>query len=40
MEPTARFFTALRKMALTLESETAKLQSRFENRDDDGDGGE
>ncbi|TNN44346.1 Spindle and kinetochore-associated protein 3 [Liparis tanakae] len=39
MEPTARFFSKLRKMALTLESETAKLQSSFENRDeDDGDG--
>ncbi|XP_034417661.1 spindle and kinetochore-associated protein 3 [Cyclopterus lumpus] len=35
MDPTARFFTALRKMAVTLESETVKLQHAFENRDDD-----
>uniref|UniRef100_A0A8C2ZR49 Spindle and kinetochore-associated protein 3 n=1 Tax=Cyclopterus lumpus TaxID=8103 RepID=A0A8C2ZR49_CYCLU len=40
MDPTARFFTALRKMAVTLESETVKLQHAFENRDDDVDDGE
>ncbi|XP_075961069.1 SKA complex subunit 3 [Anarhichas minor] len=35
MDPTARFFTALRKLAVTLESETVKLQQVFENRNDD-----
>ncbi|XP_068590413.1 spindle and kinetochore-associated protein 3 [Cebidichthys violaceus] len=37
MDPTARFFTALRKLAVTLESETVKLQQVFENRNDDDD---
>ncbi|XP_068428868.1 spindle and kinetochore-associated protein 3 [Clinocottus analis] len=38
MDPTARFFTALRKMAVTLESETEKLQHAFKNRDNDDEG--
>ncbi|XP_049905162.1 spindle and kinetochore-associated protein 3 [Epinephelus moara] len=37
MDPTVRFFTKLKKMAVTLESETAKLQQVFENRNKDGD---
>ncbi|XP_031171968.1 spindle and kinetochore-associated protein 3 isoform X2 [Sander lucioperca] len=37
MDPTARFFTKLRKLAVTLESETAKLQHTFENRNNDDD---
>uniref|UniRef100_A0A3B4XZE9 Spindle and kinetochore associated complex subunit 3 n=1 Tax=Seriola lalandi dorsalis TaxID=1841481 RepID=A0A3B4XZE9_SERLL len=38
MDSTTRFFTKLRKLAVTLESETAKLQHSFENRNnDDGD---
>ncbi|XP_071337795.1 SKA complex subunit 3 [Trachinotus anak] len=37
MDSTARFFTKLRKLAVTLESETAKLQRSFENRNSDGD---
>ncbi|KAM9347785.1 SKA complex subunit 3 [Symphorus nematophorus] len=37
MDPTARFFNKLRKLAVTLESETAKLQHSFENRNNDGD---
>ncbi|KAM6955383.1 SKA complex subunit 3 [Lycodopsis pacificus] len=35
MDPTSRFFTGLRKLAVTLESETVKLQQVFENRNDD-----
>ncbi|XP_040005238.1 spindle and kinetochore-associated protein 3 isoform X2 [Xiphias gladius] len=39
MDATSRFFTKLRKLAVTLESETAKLQHAFDNRsNDDGDG--
>ncbi|XP_040913390.1 spindle and kinetochore-associated protein 3 isoform X2 [Toxotes jaculatrix] len=37
MDTTTRFFTKLRKLAVTLESETAKLQHSFENRNNDGD---
>uniref|UniRef100_UPI0037E7603A SKA complex subunit 3 n=1 Tax=Semicossyphus pulcher TaxID=241346 RepID=UPI0037E7603A len=37
MDPTARFFTKLRKLAVTLESETTKLQQDFENRNNDDD---
>ncbi|XP_070694499.1 SKA complex subunit 3 [Pempheris klunzingeri] len=37
MDPTARFFTKLKKLSVTLESETAKLQHCFENRNNDGD---
>ncbi|XP_053184874.1 spindle and kinetochore-associated protein 3 [Scomber japonicus] len=37
MDPTARFFTKLRKLAVTLETETGKLQQSFENRNNDGD---
>lgn len=40
MDPTTRFFAKLRKLAVTLESETAKLQHAFESRNDDGDSGE
>lgn len=40
MDPTARFFTKLMKLAVTLESETAKLQHTFENRNNDDDSGE
>ncbi|XP_045910916.1 spindle and kinetochore-associated protein 3 [Micropterus dolomieu] len=36
MDPTARFFAKLKKLAVTLESETAKLQETFENRNNDG----
>ncbi|XP_041807235.1 spindle and kinetochore-associated protein 3 isoform X2 [Chelmon rostratus] len=35
--PTTRFFTKLKKVAMTLESETAKLQNTFENRNNDSD---
>uniref|UniRef100_UPI003AABB5A7 SKA complex subunit 3 n=1 Tax=Centroberyx gerrardi TaxID=166262 RepID=UPI003AABB5A7 len=35
MDPTARFFTKLKKMAVTLETETAKLQLAYQNRNDD-----
>ncbi|XP_076603784.1 SKA complex subunit 3 [Chaetodon auriga] len=35
--PTTRFFAKLKKVAVTLESETAKLQHTFENRNNDGD---
>lgn len=38
--PTTRFFTKLKKVAMTLESETAKLQNTFENRNNDSDSGE
>ncbi|XP_067460431.1 spindle and kinetochore-associated protein 3 isoform X1 [Thunnus thynnus] len=37
MDPTARFFTKLRKLAVTLETETGKLQHSFENRNNDDD---
>ncbi|XP_035031414.1 spindle and kinetochore-associated protein 3 isoform X1 [Hippoglossus stenolepis] len=33
MEPTERFFSRLRKLAVTLESETTKLQESFDNRE-------
>ncbi|XP_026151510.1 SKA complex subunit 3 isoform X2 [Mastacembelus armatus] len=38
MDPTSLFFSKLKKLAVTLESETAKLQLDFENRHNDGDG--
>ncbi|KAL6100394.1 ska3 [Pungitius sinensis] len=37
MDPTARFFTALKKTAVTLESESVKLRQAFDNRNEDGD---
>ncbi|KAM6978597.1 SKA complex subunit 3 [Tautogolabrus adspersus] len=37
MDPTARFFTKLRKLTVTLETETTKLQQDFENRNNDDD---
>ncbi|KAI3356044.1 hypothetical protein L3Q82_017318 [Scortum barcoo] len=37
MDPTGLFFTKLRRLAVTLESETDKLQKAFENRNNDGD---
>nr|XP_020487683.1 spindle and kinetochore-associated protein 3 [Labrus bergylta] len=37
MDPTARFFTKLRKLTVTLETETTKLQEDFENRNNDDD---
>ncbi|XP_041856801.1 spindle and kinetochore-associated protein 3 [Melanotaenia boesemani] len=40
MDPTSQFFSKLRKLAVTLESETARLQNAFDNRKDDGDSGE
>lgn len=41
MDPTSRFFNKLRKLAVTLESETARLQHTFDNRNkDDDDSGE
>ncbi|XP_037343601.2 spindle and kinetochore-associated protein 3 [Pungitius pungitius] len=38
MDPTARFFAALRKTAVTLESESVKLRQAFDNRNNDEDG--
>ncbi|KAM9850636.1 SKA complex subunit 3 [Aulostomus maculatus] len=39
MDPTSRFFGRLKKLAVTVETETAKLQRAFEHRDDgDSDG--
>lgn len=40
MDPTSVFFVKLRRMATTLESETAKLQRSFENRNNEEDSGE
>lgn len=41
MDPTARFFAALKKTAVTLESESVKLRHAFDNRNNnDEDGGE
>uniref|UniRef100_A0A8D3A5N9 Spindle and kinetochore associated complex subunit 3 n=1 Tax=Scophthalmus maximus TaxID=52904 RepID=A0A8D3A5N9_SCOMX len=37
MDPTAQFFSKLKKLAVTLEAETAELQQTFENRNDDDD---
>ncbi|KAF7649161.1 hypothetical protein LDENG_00145780 [Lucifuga dentata] len=37
MEHTASFFTKLRKLAVTMETETAKLKLAFEKRNDSGD---
>lgn len=41
MDSTTQFFRKLKKLAVTLESETAKLQLAFENRNcDDDESGE
>ncbi|KAM6934579.1 SKA complex subunit 3 [Xenentodon cancila] len=40
MEPTSQFFSKLRKLAVTLEAEAARLQDAFENRNQDDDDGE
>lgn len=40
MDPTVEFFAKLKKLAVTLESETARLQQAFENRKSDDDTGE
>uniref|UniRef100_A0A3B5AJ44 Spindle and kinetochore associated complex subunit 3 n=1 Tax=Stegastes partitus TaxID=144197 RepID=A0A3B5AJ44_9TELE len=40
MDPTSQFFSRLRKLAVTLESETVRLQGAFENRRRDPDSGE
>lgn len=37
MDSTTQFFRKLKKLAVTLESETAKLQLAFENRNSDDD---
>ncbi|XP_041662486.1 spindle and kinetochore-associated protein 3 [Cheilinus undulatus] len=37
MDPTARFFAKLRKLAVTLETEATKLQQDFENRNNEDD---
>ncbi|KAK2840154.1 hypothetical protein Q5P01_013894 [Channa striata] len=37
MDPTRQFFTKLKKLAVTLEAETAQLQQAFDNRDSDAD---
>ncbi|XP_055086526.1 spindle and kinetochore-associated protein 3 [Periophthalmus magnuspinnatus] len=37
MDPTSQFFAQLRKLAITFETETTKLQSAFENRKSDDD---
>lgn len=38
--PTTVFFSKLKKLAVTLETETAKLQHTFENRNNEADSGE
>lgn len=40
MDPTTHFFAKLKKVAVTLETETAKLQHAFDNRQNDDDSGE
>lgn len=40
MDPTVQFFAKLKKLAATLETETANLQHAFENRNKDDDSGE
>lgn len=40
MDPTVQFFAKLKKVAVTLETETAKLQHAFDNRHNDDDSGE
>uniref|UniRef100_A0A3Q1GHB0 Uncharacterized protein n=1 Tax=Acanthochromis polyacanthus TaxID=80966 RepID=A0A3Q1GHB0_9TELE len=40
MDPTSRFFSRLRKLAVTLESETSRLQQAFESRKEEPDSGE
>lgn len=40
MEPTTQFFAKLKKLGVTLESETAKLLDQFEKRHDECDTGE
>ncbi|KAM4557760.1 SKA complex subunit 3 [Odontesthes bonariensis] len=37
MDSTSQFFSKLKKLAVTLESETSRLQHSFENRNNDGD---
>ncbi|KAM9343806.1 SKA complex subunit 3 [Pholidichthys leucotaenia] len=37
MDPITQFFSRLKKLAVTLESETVRLQDEFENRNTDGD---
>lgn len=40
MDPTVQFFAKLKKVAVTLETDTAKLQHAFDNRHNDDDSGE
>lgn len=40
MDTTVEFFATLKKLAVTLESETDQLQQRFENRKSEDDTGE
>lgn len=40
MDPTAEFFAKLKKLAVTLESETGRLQQVFESRKSEDDTGE
>ncbi|KAM7406912.1 hypothetical protein PAMA_002892 [Pampus argenteus] len=40
MDPTARFFAKFRKLAVTLETDTAKLQDAFDNRNNNDDDSE
>lgn len=40
MDPTSQFFGRLRKLAVTVESQTASLQRDFENRHNEDDAGE
>lgn len=40
MDPTVEFFAKLKKLAVTLESETGRLQQVFETRKNEDDSGE
>lgn len=40
MDPTVEFFAKLKKLAVTLESETSRLQQAFETRKSEDDTGE
>lgn len=40
MDPTVEFFAKLKKLAVTLESETDRLQQAFETRNSEDDTGE
>lgn len=40
MDPTVEFFAKLKKLAVTLESETDRLQQAFESRSSEDDAGE